>query len=1018
MTRRLSISAALVISVILPSAAFAQLPQIRLNALFPQGGTVGSTVQVAVTESADNDELAELLFSHPGITAAPAKNDAGAPISGTFAVNIDASVPPGYYEVRSRGLFGVSNPRTFRVDTLPEVREAEPNNTVEAAQAAALNQIINAKADGPGDVDEFTVAVAAGQTVTVRAEAARIDSLMQPVIQVFNDAGRRIKQSRRTLDQDAALVLTSERDQTFRVRVHDIVYGGGHTFPYRLTVDTRPLVDFVWPPLVPAGAQSTVVLYGRHLPGGEPTDLSINGTPLLKQPRMIDALTAAGPSIGSSPAASSIATHWWNGVDGNILRLAVCRGGVPVYRESDPIISDGQQLTGSFTVAGRFQARGQDSRIRFFARKGEVRDIEVVAQRLGVPANSILYVEQVTVADDGTETIKLLATEVDGRQNPGGAQLPTFTSDAAYRLTAPADGIYQLRIRDQYAGSRSSPDRFFILDVHSPQPDYELIAFESIASTDGKAPVTTGAVSIRRGGHYEVPVYVIREDGHNDAITVTAEDLPAGVTCSPAVIAAGKAATKLLLQAADDAPETTTPIRIHGRSGSLERDAHVATLLHAGVNGLPRSGRLASALLLNVMKDPQPFTVRFGLTEAVMHQDQQLLIPVTLTRRNGFNGKVDVAFTGQPGNVDVAAVSFAPDVTTATARLFFKENAGVGAAQLLAYATGPVKYRRNPWMAERAHARVAEAQKELEQQQKLVADATAAMQAVDAEVKTAGESIAALKKQLETGQAEITQLKQKIAAATGEQGTALAAIQKLQQAQLTAASTIETADAPLDALESASKNLEAAAAELTKVTTEIAGQTEQLKSSVQQAMDNRKQREAAEAGLAALQKKLQQAQAAAAAAQKKQDAATARKTKADEAAKAADEATKPKDVTVRAVTTAVELSVFATPGKITAAVPGGGAVKRAASIEVPVTIARKNGFAGAVDVTLVVPDSSGLTAAAVNIPADQTQGKITITAAAEAPVADVAHAVLRATTADFKGRAASFDVPVTLKVTE
>lgn len=1018
MTRRHSILAAFLLAVILHPVADAQLPQIRLNALYPQGGTAGSTVQVAVTESTDTDELAELLFSHPGITAAPAKNDAGAAIANTFAVTIDQSVSPGYYEVRLRGLFGVSNPRTFRVDTLPEVPEAEPNNTADAAQVATINQIINARANGPGDVDEFTVAVAAGQTVTVRAEAARIDSLMQPVIQVFNDAGRRIKQSRRTLDQEASLVLSSDRDQTFHVRVHDIVYGGGHTFPYRLTVDTRPLVDFVWPPLVPSGAQSAVVLYGRHLPGGEPTDLMINGTPLLKKPQIVDALSSAGPSTGSAAAASSIDTQWWNGVEGNILKLAVCRGGVPIYRESDPITADGRQLTGSFTVSGRFRPSGEDSTVRFYARKGEVRDIEVISQRLGVPANSILYVEQVTAAEDGTETIKLLATELDGRQNPGGSQLPTFTSDAAYRLTAPEDGLYQLRVRDQYAGSRMSPDRYFILDVHIPQPDYELIAFESIASTDGKAPVTTGAVSIRRGGHYEVPVYVIREDGHNAAITVTAEDLPEGVTCSPAVIAAGKPGTKLLLEAADDAPEITRPIRIQGQSGDIRRDAQVATLLHAGVNGLPRSGRVASELLLNVMKDSQPFTVKFGIADAVMHQDQQLLIPVTLIRRNGFNGKVDVAFTGQPGNVDVAAVSFAPDVTTATARLYFKENAGVGTAQLLAYATGPVKYRRNPWMAERAHARVAEAQKALEQQQKLVADATAAMAAVDGEVKAANESIAALKKQLESGQAEIAQLKQKIAGATGEQGTALAAIQKLQEAQLSAATTVETVDTPLDALETASKNLEAAAAELTKVTTEIAGQTEQLKGAVTKAMENRKQREAAEAGLAALQEKLKQAQAAAAAAQKKQDDATARKTKADEAAKAADEATKAKDVTVRAVTTAVELSVFATPGKITAAVPGDGVLKRGASIEVPVTIARKNGFAGAVDVTLVVPDGSGLSAAAVNVPADQTQGKLTITAAAEAAVADIANAVLRATTADFKGRPASFDVPVKLKVTE
>ena len=585
-------------------------------------------------------------------------------------------------------------------------------------------------------------------------------------------------------------------------------------------------------------------------------------------------------------------------------------------------------------------------------------------------------------------------------------------------MTAPADSIYQLCIRDRYAGSKSSPDRFYIVDIHSSQPDYELIAFESIASADGVLPVTTGAVSVRRGGRYEIPVYIVREDGHNSAVNVTAEDLPQGVTCAPATIAPGKSGTKLLLEADADAPEATVPIRIAGESGDLKRDAHVATLLYNGVNGLPRTARLTNALLLNVMKDSQPFTVKFGLTEAVMHQDQQLLVPVTLTRRDGFNGKVDLAFIGQPGNVDVPAVSFAPDVTTATARLFFKENAAAGPAQLLAYATGPVKYRRNPWMAERAHAGVAETQTLIEQQQKILDDANGATAGINAEIAGTTDSIAALRQQLESGQAGIAQLKEKIAAATGDQGTALVAIQKVQKAQLDAATAVQEANGQLGALETASKALESAATELAKVTTEIADQTDQLRSSMQQAMENLKQREAAESGLSQLQEKLKQAQATAAAAQKTQDELSAQKTKADEAAKAADEASKAKDVNVRAVATAVELQVFATPGKITAAVPGGGAIKRGASIEVPVTIARKNGFAGVVEVSLVLPDGSGLTAAIINIPADQTQGKVTITAAAEATVADIANTVLRATTTEFKGRPASFDVPVTLKVTE
>lgn len=1017
MFQRILPVAGLLLAFLVSSSVCAQLPQIRLNALYPQGGMIGSTFRVTLTDGPDSDEVSELLFAHPGMTAVVAKNDAGAEIANAFDVTIAGDVPAGYYDVRTRGLFGVSNPRIFRVDSLPEVAEAEPNNASEAAQKVAVNQIVNARSNAASDIDVFHVDVDRGQTITVRTEAARIDSLMQPIVQVLDDTGRRIAQSRRALDEDASIVVTSERAQTLTIRVHDIVYAGGNPYSYRLTVDTRPLVDFVWPPVVAAGSPSAVVLYGRHLPEGEPTEWTLRGSPLYRQPYLVDGMNAHGPSIGSPAAATAVDTEWWSGIAGNVLRLAVGRPGVPIYRDSAPITGSGQ-LMGSFTVSGRFGARGHASLIRFQAKKGDVREIEVLSQRLGVPGNSLLHIEQVTTAEDGTETVKLIASEVDGRQNPGGPQLPTFTTDSAYRLTAPADGVYQLRLIDRYAKSQPIANRLYVLHVQEPQSGFDLIAYESIASADGTAPVTTGAMSIRRGGHYEVPVYVLRRGGHNAAITVTATDLPAGVSCLPATIHPGKSSTRLLLQAADGAPETTVPIRITGTSGDISQDARTATLLHGATNGLPRTGRIASSLVLNVMKDNQPFTVKFGLSEAVMHQDQQLLIPVTLTRRDGFNGKVDVAFAGQPGNVDAAALSFAPDITSLTAKLFFKENAAAGAAQLLAYATGPVKYRRNPWKAERAHAHVATVQQQAEAQQKLVAEATANAERVTAEIKTATDVIATAKAQQEATREEVAALKQKAAVATGDQSAVLAALRKLQEAQLAAATSAENADVDPSALQTASDNLKKAAEELARASAEVAADTDQLNGAVAKALMYRQQRANAETDLAAVQVRLEMAQAAAAAAQKKQEQLTAEKAKADEAAKAADESTKPADVNVRQISTLVELQVFATPGKITAAVPDGGAIKRGTSIEVPVTIDRKNGFAGAVTVALEIPESSGISAAAVEIPADQTQGKILIAAKADAAVAEISHVVLRANTPDFKGRPASFDVPIPVKVTE
>jgi ABC-type transporter Mla subunit MlaD len=148
---------------------------------------------------------------------------------------------------------------------------------------------------------------------------------------------------------------------------------------------------------------------------------------------------------------------------------------------------------------------------------------------------------------------------------------------------------------------------------------------------------------------------------------------------------------------------------------------------------------------------------------------------------------------------------------------------------------------------------------------------------------------------------------------------------------------------------------------------------------------------------------------------KAQDAA---KKAAEAEAKKAEAAAKPKNLNARSVAVPVQLVVHTTPGRLAAAVPGGGAIKKGTSIDVKVTLTRKNNFAGAVKVALVLPEGiTSITSNSVDIPADQTEATLKLTAAADAAAADIANAVIRATT-EFGGRMAQFDVPVALKVTE
>jgi len=106
------------------------LPSPRLQHVFPLGAQDGTGVDVTVTGN-DLEEPEKLLVAHPGLkgeylappkegkpdpkdpkkTRPPPKVNPAGPHK--FKVTAAADVPPGLYDLRVVGKWGVSNPRTF-----------------------------------------------------------------------------------------------------------------------------------------------------------------------------------------------------------------------------------------------------------------------------------------------------------------------------------------------------------------------------------------------------------------------------------------------------------------------------------------------------------------------------------------------------------------------------------------------------------------------------------------------------------------------------------------------------------------------------------------------------------------------------------------------------------------------------------------------------------------------------------------------------------------------------------------
>src|SRR5690606_8056170 len=100
----------------------------------------------------------------------------------------------------------------------------------------------------------------------------------------------------------------------------------------------------------------------------------------------------------------------------------------------------------------------------------------------------------------------------------------------------------------------------------------------------------------------------------------------------------------------------------------------------------------------------------------------------------------------------------------------------------------------------------------------------------------------------------------------------------------------------------------------------------------------------------------------------------------------------------------IVLTIKPAPYTVTAAPADGGKLKRGEKVDVKVTVKRQNEFSGPVTLTLAMPPQiTGVAAEPVTIPADQTEGVLTITASGEATEGALANLVVRAVS-EFDGK--------------
>lgn len=569
----------------------AQLPQARLTAVFPAGGQRGTAVDLTTISGTDLDELSKLYFSHPGITAAPKTTVVDGqprPVPGQFTVTIAADVPTGVYDVRAVSLFGLSNPRSFMVGDRKEVLEIEPNNTSDKPMPVELNTLVNGRSDGATDLDYYKFSGKAGQRILADCWAQRLDSRMDAVLELYSSAGRKLATSHNEHRHDALLDYRLPADGDYTLKVYDFVFGGGADYMYRLSIHTGPHIDYVLPASGVAGTTAEYTLFGRNLPGGQPSPAKI-GRNMLDQLKVQITLpadaTVLQPAEGVGPAEA--------GVDGISYTLASPAGAsnpATIYFSSSPVAVEAepndtpeqaQKLTLPVEVSGQFQARGDSDWYTFDAKPGDVWWIEAYGQRNGTAADPYLVIEQVGKKNEkGEQPVSRITALDDNPLNIGGTLFNTISDDPVFRFAAPAEATYRVLLRDRYFESRGDPRLTYRLSIRKETPDFRLAALPPCPTTDPNQMLSSWELGLRKGDNGYVNVMAFRRDGYNGTIDLSVEGLPAGVVCPGASIGPGQASATLVISSTEQAADWFGTIRIIGK-GRIEDAATVKAVADA-----------------------------------------------------------------------------------------------------------------------------------------------------------------------------------------------------------------------------------------------------------------------------------------------------------------------------------------------------------------------------------------------------------------------------------------------------
>ena len=613
-------------------AAATMLPP-KVDSITPLGGQRGTEVELTLRGARLGDPQA-LLLTRSGIEVlglAPGKDATTC----TAKLRIAADCPLGSHPLRLRTAAGLSNLGQFFVGTLREVAEARKTNEPMLVEAPLT---IDGSITGE-EIDRYTIVLGAKAHCIAEVEGMRLGrGPIDLTLSVVDPSGAELARVDDTSlgHKDPWLAFDATVAGTYEVRVEPSYADGNNAGAYRLHLGDLPRPTAALPAGGAVGSTYAAELIGDARPMRGDIAVPDEGNEWCAY--------FASDSRGHAP------TPVW-----------VRAGGPP----EAPLPAAGAALALPCSISGVItEPAGQRFRIR--GKKGEAIELRALALGLHSPLDPVLAV----LRPDGAW--------LAGDDDAGGP-----AGDSYVRFAPPEDGEYLVEVRDLLR--RCSPLHAFRLELGARPKATRC----RLVVVRGQEPILT----VPQGGCGGMVLQL--DDADVDAgLAFVAAALPAGVTATFGRIQKGVNLIPFVLHAAPDAPLAGALAELALKA---EKEPHDRPAGYAQTIALVTVRNDQPILQTTMRRMPVavsrtvPFTVAVTTPKVPLVRGAPLLVPVKVTRAEGFAGDVRVKALWTPPGVGSGEITIAANTDTGMLPLDANGNAPLGPFPLAVLASSTVK---------------------------------------------------------------------------------------------------------------------------------------------------------------------------------------------------------------------------------------------------------------------------------------------------------------------------------------